>query len=182
MPNEGAARKGRWFMAEVIRDGAVVADTWQVLRLAEGETPEHAAVPAEAVIVPLDVWRARRAELESRAHLGVWLKSSEGPELIAADLERFRVIAVDFPKFTDGRGYSTATLLRTRYGWRGELRAIGDVLRDQLFFLRRCGFDSFALRPDQEPYAALASWIPFSDPYQGAVDVPQPLWRRHARR
>jgi len=168
-------------MAEVLRDGAVVEDPWHVLRLAEGESPDHVAVPQGAVIVPLDVWRTRRGELQDRPELGVWLKSSEGPELIAADFNHFRIIAVDFPKFTDGRGYSTATLLRTRYGWRGELRAIGDVLRDQLFFLRRCGFNSFALRQDQDAHAALANWTPFTDPYQGAVDVPQPLWRRHAR-
>lgn len=168
-------------MGNVICDGVVVADPWQLLRLAETEKPDDVAVPQGAVIVPLEVWRARRAELEDRADLGVWLKSTEGPELIATDLAHFRLVAVDFPKFTDGRGYSTATLLRTRYDWRGDLRAIGDVLRDQLFFLRRCGFSSFALRQDQDAQAALASWMPFHDPYQGAVDVPQPLWRRHAR-
>lgn len=168
-------------MAEVIRNGSVLEDPWVVLRLAEGETPETVELPQGAVIVPLDVWLARRVDLESRRALGVWLKSSEGPELIAGDLAHFDLVAIDFPKFTDGRGYSTAALLRTRHGWRGELRAIGDVLQDQLYFLRRCGFTSFALRGDKDRWAALDSWTPFGQPYQGAVDRPQPLWRRHAR-
>lgn len=168
-------------MAKLIRNGAVVSDEWQLWRLSADENVDDAAIPDGAVIVPLEVWQRRRHELEDRAAVGVWLKSSEGPELIAADLPQLRVIAVDFPKFTDGRGYSTATLLRTRYGWRGELRAIGDVLRDQLFFLRRCGFDAFQLRHDQDADAALKSWTPFTDPYQGAVDTPEPLWRRRAR-
>lgn len=168
-------------MAKIIRNGAVVNDDWQLLRSAPAETGEREVLPDGPIIVPLQVWQGRRAELANRDAVGVWLKSSEGPELIAADLQQFRVVAIDFPKFTDGRGYSTATLLRTRYGWRGELRAVGDVLRDQLFFLRRCGFDAFELRHDQDPDAALGSWTPFSEPYQGAVEITQPLWRRYPR-
>lgn len=168
-------------MAKIIHNGAVVGDDWQVLRPGVTETLEQVAVPEGAIIVPLRLWQARREELTDRAALGVWLSASEGPELIVQDLAQFRVVAIDFPKFTDGRGYSTATLLRARYGWRGELRAIGDILRDQLFFLRRCGFDTFELRHDQDPYAALGSWAPFAEPYQGAIETPQPLWRRHER-
>ena len=85
---------------------------------------------------------------------------------------------VNFPQFTDGRGYSIARLLRERYGWRGELRAIGDVLRDQLFYLSRCGFDAFALRDDQDPHAALTAFDDFSEAYQASVERPQPLFRR----
>ncbi len=69
-------------------------------------------------------------------------------------------------------------LLRTRHGWRGELRALGDVLQDQLYALRRVGFDSFALRADRDPHAALRSFAPFSDAYQGAADRPLPAFRR----
>jgi uncharacterized protein (DUF934 family) len=72
-------------------------------------------------------------------------------EEIADDLEHFQVIALNFPAFTDGRHYSSARLLRDRYGYKGEMRAIGDVLRDQLFYMRRCGFDAFAVRPDRDP-------------------------------
>ena len=121
-----------------------------------------------ALLAGLAVWLTRGDELLARQlPVGVWLDSHEGPEAIAGDIERFAVIAVNFPKFADGRGYSTARLLRERYGYVGEVRAIGDVLRDQLYFLQRCGFDSFALRADQPPEEALAafhdySWAPLS--------------------
>jgi uncharacterized protein (DUF934 family) len=85
---------------------------------------------------------------------------------------------VQFPKFGDGRGFSTAALLRTRHGWRGELRAIGDVLRDQLFFMKRVGFDSFALRADRNIDEAVASLLDFSDSYQGSVEPALPAFRR----
>jgi len=78
----------------------------------------------------------------------------------------------------DGRGYSIARLLRERYGWRGELRAIGDVLRDQLFYLTRCGFDAFELRAGQDAQAALTALADFSEAYQSSVERPQPLFRR----
>ncbi|NCU94497.1 MAG: DUF934 domain-containing protein [Betaproteobacteria bacterium] len=80
-----------------------------------------------------------------------------------------------------GRGYSIATLLRTRHGFTGQLRAVGDVLRDQLFLMKRCGFNAFLIRADRSAADALAGLRDFSEPYQGAVDVSEPLWRRHAR-
>jgi uncharacterized protein (DUF934 family) len=93
-------------------------------------------------------------------------------------MRHFALVAVNFPQFTDGRGYSSARLLRERYGWRGELRAIGDVFRDQLFYLARCGFDAFALRQGEDAQAALAAFDDFSDAYQTAADRPLPLFRR----
>ena len=106
------------------------------------------------------------------------LGAGEEPEAIAADLEHLALVAVHFPKFSDGRGLSTARLLRERYGYEGEVRAVGDVLRDQLPFLERCGFDAFALRDDQDPVAALAAFADLSDAYQGTVTEPLPLFRR----
>ncbi|MDR2789307.1 MAG: DUF934 domain-containing protein, partial [Candidatus Accumulibacter sp.] len=141
-------------MSRIIRDGRVVDDAWQVVPVGDG-----ASVPAlpEEAIVPLSVWQTRKDEILARGRpIGVWLDSHEGPEAIAADLRHFAVVALNFPKFTDGRAYSTARLLRERYAYAGELRAIGDVLRDQLFFLRRCGFDAFAVRADKDIEAALA--------------------------
>jgi len=83
--------------------------------------------------VPLAVWRSQRDALLGRAGgLGVWLDANDDPAHIAGDLAHFAVIAVNFPQFTDGRGYSIGRLLRERYGWRGELRAVGDVPRGDL--------------------------------------------------
>lgn len=175
---------------------SIVDNDWTVLRLGEGESPESVPLPDGPLLVPLAVWKARQTELAGRPRLGVWLAPAEDAADLADDLSPARpdsdfpenaphLVAVDFPKFTDGRGYSTATLLRTRFGYRGELRAIGDILRDQLYFYRRVGFDSFALRADRASQAdaeqALKSLADFDNPYQGAVDDPRPLFARLPR-
>jgi uncharacterized protein (DUF934 family) len=85
---------------------------------------------------------------------------------------------VDFPVFRDGRGYSIGRLVRERYGYKGEIRAIGDVLRDQLTFMFRCGFDAYAVRADKDLHDALKAFDEFTVQYQGAVDNPSPLFRR----
>jgi uncharacterized protein (DUF934 family) len=165
-------------MATLIKEQSVVADSWRLLsRGPKGELPE---VPAQGdVIVPLALWLARRdAFLAYPGRLGVWLDANEGPEAIADDLQRFAVIAVNFPKFGDGRGYSIARLLRERYGYKGELRAIGDVLHDFLYFMKQCGFDAFALRDDQDVSEALEAFDTFSEGYQTSVLRPVPLFRR----
>ena len=165
-------------MATLIKERRIAADNWQLLKAGEAATlPELPA--AGDVIVPLALWLARRDDLLARpGRLGVWLDANEGPEPIAGDLARFAVIAVNFPKFGDGRGYSIARLLRERYCFRGELRAIGDVLHDHLYFMEQCGFDAFALREDQNAQEALSVFVVFSDGYQTSVLRPDPLFRR----
>ena len=166
-------------MSRLIKNGQIVNDAWQRLVLAEGEAADSVALPNAQVIFPLAVWQAQRTAILAQPHpVGVWLDSHEGAEELANDLEFISVIAVNFPKFTDGRGYSTARLLRERYAYRGELRAVGDVLRDQLQNLRRCGFDAFALREGRDPEDALPGLRDFSEHYQTAVTEPQPLFRR----
>ena len=168
-------------MPKLIKNGQIVEDAWQILKLADGEAAETVALPQAATLFPLSVWLARKSELRARiATAGVWLDSSEGPEALVGELERLAIIGVNFPKFADGRGYSTARLLRERYAYRGEIRAIGDVLHDQLFFMKRCGIDAYAVRADKDIEAALAGLNTFSDAYQAAVDQPQPLFRRRA--
>ncbi|NYE62107.1 uncharacterized protein (DUF934 family) [Duganella sp. 1224] len=174
----------------MIKGREVVEDDWQVLRLAEpvegapAHDPATVAVPAGKFIVPLSLWLVQREVLAARTAAGeiaVWIASDERPETLKGLLDQFPLIAVDFPKFTDGRGYSIAYNLRTRLGWTGELRAIGDVLRDQLFSMQRVGFDAFSVRPDRDPYDALKGLSDFSETYQASVDQKVPLFRRHAR-
>lgn len=151
-------------------------------------TPEQIAgthIPAKGkVLVPLSVWLARREELAGRlaqGELGIWLATHELIEPLIeaqADLNVFPIIAIHVERFADGRIFSIATWMRTRYGFKNELRAFGDVLRDQLFFLKRCGFSSFLIRADRSAQEALASLKDFTEPYQGAVDITQPVWRR----
>src|SRR3982751_4106971 len=160
----------------VIKDRQVVNNNWLLLK----SPRETAAVEDSAdVIVPAEFWSSHREFLLARSgKSGVWLDSHQDPAPIAADLSRLHLVAINFPQFTDGRGYSIARLLRERYGWRGELRAIGDVLRDQLFYLSRCGFNSFDLREGENVQAALAALDDFSEGYQTSVERPQPLFRR----
>jgi uncharacterized protein (DUF934 family) len=149
-------------MPEIIRNGRVETDDW-----------------TDSEVLTLAQWRERRAQpAQPGERLAVRLEPAQDPAELAADVERLRLVAIHFPKFADGRGYSCAVLLRTRYRYRGELRAVGDVGRDQLFYLKRCGFDAFALAPHRDPHAALASLGDFSVRYQGSVDDPAPLFRK----
>lgn len=164
-------------MAFVIKHRQVVTDTWQLLKPAADGSP--ASVPDGDVIVPLALWLKQREALLSRTgRLGVWLASNEDPAAIADDLGQFALIAVDFPQFGDGRGYSTGRLLRERYGYKGELRAVGVVVRDHLFAMASCGFDAFLLRDGEKPEEALTAFGDFSDTYQATVEQPLPLFRR----
>jgi uncharacterized protein (DUF934 family) len=166
---------------QVIKGREVVADDWSVLRLEEDEAPDTVVVPEGKIIVPLATWLAQRDALASRADIGVWIGADERAETLKGELEKFAVIAVDFPKFTDGRGYSIAFNLRKRLGYKGELRAIGDVLRDQLFSMHRVGFDAYATRPDRDIHDALKGLTVFTETYQASVDQELPLFRRHER-
>ena len=169
-------------MAQLIKHGTAAVDTWTTLEIAESEAPETVALPAGDVILPLAVWQARKAEIIScHKRIGLLIQPDERVEDVAADLDYFVVIAVNFPKFVDGRGYSTASLLRQRYHYQGELRAVGDVLHDQLFYMQRVGFDSYALKDGKNAvYAIEAGFIPFSDAYQASTTQPQPHFRRRA--
>jgi uncharacterized protein (DUF934 family) len=137
-------------MSKLIKNGRIVNDAWKTLTLAEGDTPQSVRLPVGPVLVPLSVWRARRAELIHREYehgwpLGVWLAAEEGAEAIEHDIDDFTVIAIEFDKFSDGKSYSTASQLRGHYGYKGELRAIGDVPGDRLSYRYQVGFDAFAV-------------------------------------
>ena len=165
-------------MPDIILREVIVADDWQVLRPSPGEP---VVVPAGRVIVPLAVWLDQQPRLAARGNVAVWLAGNDEPAQLSGSLASMSLVAVDFPKFTDGSGYSLAYLLRSRFGYRGQLRAIGDVLPDQLFYMRRVGFDAFAVRVDKDIRQALRSLKPFTDAYQGSWDNPVPAFRRHER-
>ena len=158
-------------------------------------TPEQIAgtqIPATGkVIVPLSVFIANKDVLASRvdaSSIGIWLDTHETLESliealikIGRDINILPIIAVHVERFADGRIFSLGTLLRTRYGFKNELRAFGDVLKDQLFFLKRSGFTSFLIRADRSATDAITSLHDFSQPYQGAVDESQPVFKRYHR-
>ncbi|KZY83862.1 oxidoreductase, partial [Oleiphilus sp. HI0069] len=112
------------------------------------------------------------------SEVGVWLDSDEEPEALAPYLDKLPAIAINFPKFVDGRGYSYARILRDRLNFEGEIRAIGDILHDQLFYLKRCGFDAYAVREDKDIEVAQEGLSDFTESYQAASFMNQPLFRR----
>ncbi|MEE4301333.1 MAG: DUF934 domain-containing protein [Pseudomonadales bacterium] len=140
-----------------------------------------ADLPEGPVLVPLALWEAERDALRARGGVGVWLEPDEEPEALEQDLATLPVLGLHFPAFTDGRGLSSAAILRTRLGFRGELRALGDVQRDQLAAMRRCGIDAFRVRPDLDPARQAAGLEGMRAYYQGDVLDPRPLYRRVRR-
>ena len=131
------------------------------------------------LIVPLHFWQLYREELESyQGTLGLWLESDELIATVKNDLSNFSVIALNFPVFTDGRSYSNARQLRQEFGYTGEIRAVGDVLRDQLYYMNQCGFTSFALRHDQDVDSCLQAFTDFSENYQATTIKQVPLFGR----
>lgn len=146
------------------------------------------AIPATGkIILPLSVFIARNSEIKDRiaqGEVGVWLATHEPLEnltLQQADLNALPIIAIFVERFADGRIFSLGNLLRTRFGFKNELRAFGDVLRDQLYFLKRSGFTSYLVRADRSAQEAIASLSDFTKPYQGAVDEPRPVFKRYNR-
>lgn len=157
----------------IIKDGAIVEDNW--LHVAEDATD----IPEGDVIVPLALWRERAAEFTGRnSRVGVLLGPADHPSEIADQLDRFSLIAYHFPTFRDGRAYSYARLLRERYGFEGELRATGDVLQDQIFYMARCGFNAFEVASHRRIEDVIQGLSDFTVTYQNAADTPLPHFRR----
>jgi uncharacterized protein (DUF934 family) len=147
--------------------------SWQLI--AVDELPD---ADATHLVLPLTLWLSNKADYQGRTDIAIWLDSADEPEQLAGDLHHFSFVALDFPVFKDGRPYSAAHVLRNQLGYRGELRAIGDVRRDQLEQMSRCGFDKFCL-PDGTILTPL-DITHFSYHYQTAADNKGPLFKTHS--
>jgi uncharacterized protein (DUF934 family) len=160
-------------MAQIILDKIIVDDDWVIL------AKDIKAIPTEGkFILPFGYLMSHLELIKSDQSIGVWLDSDEEPESLTPYIHKLDIIAINFPKFADGRGYSYARSLREHAGYRGQLRAIGDVLKDQLFYMQRCGFNAFQIREDRDIDEALNSLNDFSNSYQAAADQKVPLFRR----
>jgi uncharacterized protein (DUF934 family) len=139
------------------------------------------------IIVPLSVYLKNRDALQTRLknnEIALWLATHETLDVLLAsekDINVFPLIAVFVERFQDGRIFTLGNLLRTRYQFKNTLRAFGDVLQDQLFYLKRSGFDSYLIKTGKDVHEALKALQSFSDPYQGAVDITEPVWKRKVR-
>lgn len=156
----------------VIKRGESVEDVWTLSR------DEDALPDQRPAIVPLILWQQHAGSQD----LAPWLSSDlELNAELVESLSAAPLVGIDFPSFTDGRGYTLARLLRERHRYTGELRAIGDVLIDQLYYMSRCGFDAMALRDDQDLDTALNALKTFSVSYQPGTDLAEPLFARRQR-
>ncbi|CAH0990254.1 hypothetical protein SIN8267_00346 [Sinobacterium norvegicum] len=161
-------------MPKIIKNNAVVDDNWGVL----AKDSSISDVPASGnFFVPLTTWLENKSALLARGDFGVWLDCDQPANDLEQDVESLKHVAINFPVFSDGRGYSYAEVLR-RFGYSGELRAIGDVLKDQLYFYKRVGFDSYALREDLNIEEAVAHLNDFSDAYQVSNSLQEPVFLR----
>ena len=160
----------------LIKQGTFVDDPWITLDTVE-ETPRVEDLPQKPVIVPLSFWRTASQDLLTRsAPTGLLLRGGDDIKILEKQLDTFDVIAIEFPIFKDGRGFSLARMLREDMGYKGELRAVGEVLRDQFMFMHRCGFDAFevkdqtSLKAWQEAMKEMTVWYQESD--DGRPSVP----------
>ena len=159
-------------MRNVIAHGKVQdEDAWSLVP--PGETWTDKSAP----IVSLNDALTQLDALRTHGVFGVWFEGGENLEPLQTVLPYVKLVAVRFPVFTDGRGFSSAVLVR-RLGYTGELRAIGDVLRDQLLQMKRVGFTSFAVREDHDANDALLAFGEFTDAYQGVAGEPLPWFKR----
>lgn len=161
-------------MQNLINQNSTLENNWQIV------VDQASELPQGNILVEASYWLENQSELSKRPNVGIYLNGDADLESLKDVLDSFEVIAVNFPAFADGRGYSLARLLKERYHYKGEVRAIGDVLIDQLYFMKRCGFDTYLLKDGLEAEKALQYFSTFSDPYQLAYDVPTPLFRRKA--
>jgi uncharacterized protein (DUF934 family) len=149
----------------LIKDGKIARDPWARVA-ADAPLPDD-----DALLVPYEIWKERRDELLTRnGRLGVLLAADHPPQLIADDLDRLDLVALEFPTFKDGRAYSYARLLRERFGYEKELRAVGNVLRDQFSFMHRCGFDAYECADAKAADGWAKALSEISQVYQPATD------------
>ena len=163
---------------QIIRDRRIVNDHWQHVPDSDG-MPEGLVPPRGDIIVSIQRWQLQRDALLARgSELGLRLCGTDDVEAVAADLHRFRVIALEFAAFTDGQGYSQARLLRERYNYAGEIRAVGEFISDQMFFLERSGVNAFEIPPGEDLGRALRAFSEMSVTYQPAADRHDSVFHR----
>jgi uncharacterized protein (DUF934 family) len=152
-------------MRQLIKQREIVTDEWRYPE----EDPQG---ESRALILPVARWQAEREQWSSwDGRLGVRIGPTDKVDVLARDLPRFALIAIEFGGLAEGRGYSQATILRRQYKFGGELRAVGKIQRDQVFYMARCGFDTLEFPEGTDLQVALTGFDDFSVAYQGAADI-----------
>jgi len=162
------------------KQAEIIEDQWLLLPQAEVDDYllEETKRSLEHVILPLECCLAENNSLPVDNVTAVSISNDTEINLLKPWLDQLSLIVLDFPKFTDGRAYTQAVELRRHYGWQGDIRANGDVLRDQLSHMHRCGFSSFAIREDKDAHQAIKGLAGISILYANSTLEPEPLFRR----
>lgn len=165
-------------MPKLIKDGELIDNSWQLIDKEAG-LEEINSDDDNKYLVPLTIWLGNKEFLsQQKGNIGIWFDSDESPLLLKEDANTFPVIALNFPVFRDGRSYSNAAILRQQLNFTGDLRAIGDVQRDQLSYMLSCGFSSFLVPEGADEALLLTGFHDFSENYQSTVAKPTPLFRK----
>lgn len=165
-------------MPKLIKDGELIDNDWQLI---DKDSDLNAINASQDVkyLVPVSLWLENKDFLSKyAANIGIWFDSDESPSISTEDANKLPVIALNFPVFRDGRSFSYAAILRQQLHFTGDLRAIGDVQRDQLSYMLSCGFSSFQVPEEADEAVMLAGFQDFSENYQSTVIKPTPLFRR----
>ncbi|MEX2488250.1 MAG: DUF934 domain-containing protein [Pseudomonadales bacterium] len=158
-------------MPTIVKEGEIVDSDFRVI------WEEDAAINENNALLPLSTYIDNAESLKGRNDIGVWLDSHEEVETLEPFLDQLPIVALNFPQFHDGRSLSNATILRHHYAFAGEVRAIGDVRRDLVNQMYRCGFNAFEPAEDQTPEDIVSGLKGFTYNYQASIDRPVPLFR-----
>ena len=165
-------------MPKLIKDGELIENNWQLIDK-EADLEEISFKGDDKYIVPLTLWLENKEFLsQQQTNIGIWFDSDESPSSLEEDANSFPVIALNFPVFRDGRSFSHAAILRQQLNFTGDLRAMGDVQRDQLSYMLSCGFSSFLVPEGADEALLLTGFHDFSENYQSTVANPTPLFRK----
>jgi uncharacterized protein (DUF934 family) len=159
---------------QIIKENKIQRDNWILI----SEPDDSGALPEGDLVIPFVFWKEHQDLCSAhQGKVGVLINGDTTLADLGSFLDKFELIALDFPAFKDGRCYSHARMLRDRYGYKGDIRAVGDILRDQLFYMQRCGISSFVVREDRDIKDALNGLKDFTVTYQSASDGSLPLYK-----
>jgi len=162
---------------KIIKNNAVIDNDWTIVT-----DPAANILTKNKIVMPMSLWNKNIPAInEHKESIGLLINHDDDLSQFQGNYADLIFIVVLFPAFSDGRGFSIGNLLRDRYGFKGELRAKGNIIRDQLYYLKRCGFDSFEFDSAVDLEAAKKSLDDFKNDYQISSNQPQPLFRRRAR-
>lgn len=165
-------------MPKLTKTGAVEDFAWTTVDI--DARPDLSTLSSGQWLLPVADYQALADRVDNTAGLGMWMSTDTDPTVLGVWVKTIPTIAIHFPVFTDGRGFSLARILREELGFEGELCAQGHFLQDQLYYLKRCGFDGFVVPDDSNLESLRTSLQDFSNAYQAGVDEPKPLFRRRA--